>query len=111
MIDPMPFRQGPYGDISDALEHATDSFVSACNANAEAENAYLREFHRAWAQSLDVAVSARAKHVDAQGAVTEAKCAWNLAQAHERACRAKCDELKHRLMASMSWQRTVGAQT
>lgn len=109
-LDPHPV-EGALGVLSDALERATDEYVAACNATAEAENAYLRAFHREWNLALGVAVTARAKHVDAQGEPTEAKCAWNLAAAREKACRAKCEELKNRMMAAMSWQRVVGAQT
>lgn len=110
-LDPPRLNEGPLGDLAAALERATDEYVAACNRNAEAENGYLRAFHRAWVQSLDVAVTARSKHCDAMADTTEAKCVWNLAAAGERSARAKCDELKHRLMAAMSWQRTVGAQT
>lgn len=105
-----PVTDGPLGDLSVALERATDDYVTACNANAQAENAYLRAFSRAYVIA-DVAMTARAKWCDSQPEVTEAKCEWNIAQAREKACRSKCDELKNRLMAAMSWQRTVGAQT
>lgn len=108
-FDPMPLGDGPLGDLAAALERATDDFVAACNATAQAENAYLRAFSREYVVTT-VAMTARAKWCDSQPDVTEAKCAWNIATAREKACRAKCDELKNRLMAAMSWQRTVGAQ-
>lgn len=110
-LDPPPVGDGPLGDLSAALERATDDFVAACNANAQAENGYLRAFHVEYVGALGIAVTGRAKYCDAQQAVTEAKCEWNLTNAREKACRAKCDELRHRLMAAMSWQRVVGAQT
>lgn len=110
ITDPMPFQHGPHGDISTALEQATDEYVAACNRAAVAENAYLRAFHVAWA-AAEVPATVKAKHCDNQADVVNARCNHNLAVALEKAARAKCDELKHRLMASMSWQRTVGAQT
>lgn len=110
VFDPPPLDEGPYGDLATALERATDAYVAACNNAAQAENGYLRAFHLAWVHADGVAATVRSKHCDNQAEVVEARCAHNLAEASEKAARAKCDELKHRLMAAMSWQRVVGAQ-
>jgi hypothetical protein len=100
-----------YAPITEALEQATDAYVEACNATAVAQNEYLRLFARAYRAHDSVAVTARPKFCDALEDVIEAKCAWNVAEARERACKAKCEELRQRLMAALSWQRLVGGQT
>jgi hypothetical protein len=110
-FDPAPAYDGPIQAIADALEVATDEFVRAANVNAEAENAYLRAFRLAWLASDGVPATIRSKHCDQQYEVTEAKCAWNIADAVQKGCRQKCDELTNRLMAAMSWQKSVRAQT
>jgi len=110
-FDPVSPFDGPLQQIADALEAATDSFVKACNKNAEAENAYLYAFRRAWLESDGVPATIRAKHVDQQVGVLEAKAEWNLADASQRGWRQKCDELTARLTAAMSWQRAVRNQT
>lgn len=103
--DPQPAVGDLYGPITDALEHATDEYVAACNATAEAENNYARLFAAAYRQSEQVAVTARAKFCDQLEHVVEAKCVFNAAEARERACKAKVEEVRNRLMAAMSWQR------
>ena len=110
-LDPPAIGEGPLGDLAAGLERATDQYASACNRAAVAENAYLRAFHLAWVASDGVAQTVKSKWCDNQADVVEARCDHNLAIASEKAARAKCDELKNRLMACMSWQRTVGAQT
>ena len=98
--------------LSELLEHATDAYVNACVEAAEAENMYLRAYHVGWAEATvdGVAATVRSKSADNRSDVVEAKCAWNLAVAREKACRAKCDELKNRLVAALSHQKMVGAQ-
>lgn len=93
-----------YAPITDALEAATDEYVKACNATAVAENAYLFAFAAAYQGSI-VAATARSKDADTQLAVVQTKAEWNMAAAHEKACKAKCEELRNRLMAALSWQR------
>jgi hypothetical protein len=110
-FDPPPIDTGPLGDLASALERATDAYARACNDAAVAENGYLRAFHLAWVSAQGVAQTVKAKHCDNQAEVVEARCEHNLAVAREKSARAKCEELKNRLMATMSWQRTVGAQT
>lgn len=110
-FDPVSPFDGPLQEIADALEAATDSFVAACNKNAEAENAYLYAFRRAWLASDGVPATIRAKHCDQQPGVLEAKAEWNLADAGQRGWKSKCDELQARLTAAMSWQRTVRNQS
>lgn len=110
-VDPGPAFEGPIQQIADALEAATDEFVRSANANAEAENAYLRAFRQAWLENDGVPVTIKSKECDQWFDVLEAKCAWNLADAHQKGCRQKCDELTNRLMAAMSWQKSVRAQT
>ena len=110
-FDPVSPYEGPMQEIADALEVATDEFVRAANKNAEAENAYLRAFRRAWLESDGVPATIRSKHCDQQHDVTEAKCEWNLTDAYQKGCRQKCDELTNRLMAAMSWQRATRLQS
>ena len=93
-----------YSPITDALEATTDAYVAACNATAEAENKY-RLIHAGAYLTSEVAVSARDKHTDSIPEVAMAKAEWRIAEARERGLKAKCDELKNRLMAAMSWQR------
>lgn len=109
-FDPIPASfDGPLGDLSRALEQATDAYAAACNRAAIDENFYLKAFHRGWVNSMDVAVTARSKHVDAIEDVTDAKCSWNLSIAGEKAARSKVEELRNRLMAAMNHQRFIGA--
>lgn len=110
-FDPAPAYEGALQEIADALEAATDEFVRAANANAEAENAYLRAFRLAWLESEGIPATIKSKHCDQQRQVTEAKCAWNIADAMQKGCRQKCDELTNRLMAAMSWQKSMRAQS
>ena len=109
--DPVPFNQGPLAPIEQALEEATDALVEAADEHAEAQCQYLEAVSIAWLHADHVAITARGKHCDNQPAVVPLRCAFVRAEARERACRAKCEELKTRLMACMSWQRTVGSQT
>lgn len=109
-FDPPAIDTGPLGDITSALERATDAYAQACNRAAHAENAYLRVFHLAWIAADGVAQTVKSKHCDNQADVVEARCSHNLAIAAEKAAKAKCEELRNRLMAAMSWQRTVGSQ-
>lgn len=94
-----------YSPITDALEAATDAYVKACNATALAENAYLFAFSAQYQAHGEIAATARSKFCDTLPDVVQTKAEWNAAAAHEKACKAKCDELKNRLMAAMSWQR------
>lgn len=110
-FDPPAISEGPLGDLASALEKATDAYARACNAAAVAENAYLRAFHLAWVRADGVAQTVKSKWCDNQEAVVEERCSHNLALAAEKAARAKCEELRNRLMAAMSWQRVVGSQT
>lgn len=111
IVDPPALSDGLLGDLSTALEDATDTYAEACNRAALTENGYLRAFHLAWIAADGIAATVRSKHCDNQREVVDARCEHNIALASEKAARAKCDELKNRLMAAMSWQRVVGVQT
>lgn len=97
--------------LSTTLETMTDAYADACNVTAEAENTYLRAYHKAFITAADVPATIRGKHADNQENVVEAKCAHNLAAAAERAARAKVEEVKMRLTAAMSYTRFVREQT
>jgi chromosome condensin MukBEF ATPase and DNA-binding subunit MukB len=103
----------PLLDLSDALERATDAYMVALDEEAEAENAYLREFHVAYAVvcGQGIAVTARKHEAENVAQVVEARCVWNLAVARVKSARAKCSELEARLTAHQSYFRLVGAQT
>ena len=103
----------PLLSISDALERATDEWVTALDAEAEAENEYLRKHAVAYARAAadGVAATMRDKHAQAQPDVVEARCAFNLAAARSKACRAKCQQLESRVNASQSYFRLVERQS
>ena len=99
------------GDLSRSLEAATDEYVVALDLETEAENAFLKVQATAFlhAKVSGVAATILTKFADAQA--VEERMAWNLAVARRRRCWAKCDELKNRIMASMSHNKLVGSQT
>lgn len=103
----------PLLDVSAALERATDEYVAAIDGEAEAENAYLRAHAIAYAKAAveGVAATMRDKFANAQPEVVEARCAFNMAAARAKACRAKCQQLESRVNASQSYFRLVGAQS
>jgi len=102
---------GPYEKILATMKTARLNYARACNVAADEENGYLRAFHLAWLAADHVAATVRSKHCDNQSDVVEARCRQNTAKAREKAAKAKCEELVNRLMASMSWQRTIKAET
>ena len=110
-FDPGP--QSPLLVLSNEYEKATDAFAEACDADAEAENAYLAAFSTAWAVAVEdhVATTARRHHCDAQPEVSAAKQAWNRAAATKERTKAKARELEHRIMAMQSHMKFVGGQT
>lgn len=95
--------------VARAYEEAVDAYGNACDENAIAENAYLREFSLAWAHAVEdkVPATTRAKHCDTQEDVLTARMAWNRAQATERRCREKCRELSERMSAVQSHIRFI----
>lgn len=95
-------------DLSTRLEEVTDAYAKACDEAAEAENAYLRAYARAFTTS-EVAATIRPK--SAECAAVEERAVWNVKVAVEKSARAKVEEIKHRLMACMSHQRFVREAT
>jgi len=106
--DPSP---PPLLAVSDALERATDTYCAALDSEAEAQNEYLKLHSIAYlaAANEGVAATMRDKHAQAQPAVVTARCAWNLAEAASKRCRAKVSELESRLMAHQSALKYYGA--
>ena len=86
----------PMSELADAQEKATEAYSKSLDETAEAENAYLRSYHRAWRDSIEV---------------VEAKADWNYAKAREKSCYAKLDELNRRQIALMSYNKFLHNQT
>lgn len=109
--DYTPEKQSVLSRLSTAMETATDALAVALDEEAKAENAYLLEYHKAWLTTDDVPASIRQKATDQVEAVMKARQKWNLAKATAKGSSAKVDELKNRMMAAMSHQKFVAAQT
>lgn len=100
--------KAPSEILSDRLEEVTDTYADACNATAEKENDYLREYARIFT-TTECAATIRPKTAEC-GAV-EQRAVWNIALAVERSCKAKVEEVRHRLMAALSHARTIRDQS
>lgn len=102
----------PMSELADAQEKATEAYSKSLDETAEAENAYLRSYHRAWRDSASIPASIRAKHTEFNSIeVVEAKADWNYAKAREKSCYAKLDELNRRQIALMSYNKFLHNQT
>lgn len=87
------------------MERAGDEWRDALNAEAVAENAFRRAHAIEWVRAGSVAITARAKHCENQPEVVTARCEWNLMIARSKAAHSKVEEIRNRLMASMSHQK------
>lgn len=102
----------PMSELADKQEAATEAYCRALDESAEAENGYLRAYHRAWVESTAIPASIRSKHTEFNSIlVVEAKADWNYAKAREKSCYAKLDELNRRQIALMSYNKFLHNQT
>lgn len=94
-------------------ERVIDALGDAYDAEAVAENEYLRLFQTAWAHAVEDGVPAttRAKHCDNAPDVCEARQDFVRATAATKRTKAKADELQHRLMAVMAHTRFIREAT
>ena len=86
MTEDLLHSSHPLLDVSARLEKATDAYATAFDAEADAENEYLRKHAIAYAKAAaeGVAATMRDKHANAQPDVVEARCAFNLASARSK---------------------------
>lgn len=111
-VDPAVMNRGtPAQVLADLLEGATDAYRDALDVTAEKENDYLKAYSRAFLAGAVNGMPATIRPKSAEVAAVEERCLWNIAQASERACRAKVDELKNRLVAAQSHQKYLGDQS
>lgn len=96
-------------DLATALEQATDAYVDALNAEAEAENAYLRSYAMAFTVGREDGLAVTILDKASQVAATRERTVWNRAVARTKACRAKISELEHRLSAGQSHLKYLGS--
>ena len=109
----MTFGSGdsPLERIAALREEATDEYVHAIDAEAEAQNVYLKAHSVAVLTLRDEGTPATALIAIANAMCVEEKWWWNVALATKRSAWAKCDELGDRLMAAQSYFRIQREQT
>lgn len=90
---------------SRALEDITDAMGKLWDAEADARTAYDDAYAAMWNLCLDVAASARSKHVDCQDAVVEAKNALTRAESARKKGHQRWEAAQALLTAAMSNQR------
>lgn len=99
--------------VARAYEAAIDRAADAYDAEAEAENEYLRLHATAWAMAVEdqIAATVRDKHCQVQPEVVKARMAWNRAIAQRKRCTDKSRELENRLTAVMAHNRFMREAT
>jgi len=101
-------EDGPLLRLARALEDATDAYARALDAEADAENAYLRVYAAAFTMGREDGLPVTILDKASQVAATDQRVAWNRAAARAKACRAKINELEHRLSAGQSHLKYLG---
>ena len=101
-------QDGPLLRLSRQLEEATDAYTAALDAEAEAENAYLRAYAVAFTIGREDGLPVTILDKASQVAATDQRTFWNRAVARTKACRAKINELEHRLSAGQSHLKYLG---
>lgn len=101
-------QDGPLLRLARKLEEATDAYTAALDAEAVAENGYLQSYARAFTEGRLDGLAVTILDKAAQVAATDARMAWNIAAARTKACRAKINELEHRLSAGQSHLKYLG---
>jgi hypothetical protein len=101
-------QDGPLLRLSRQLEEATDAYTAALDAEAEAENAYLKCYAAAFTIGREDGLPVTILDKASQVAATDERTIWNRCVARTKACRAKISELEHRLSAGQSHLKYLG---
>lgn len=99
---------GPLLRLSRQLEKYTDEYVVALDNEALAENAYLGTHARAFHMGRVSGLPATLIDKNAQVEAYMERQQWNITIARTKACRAKINELEHRLSAGQSHLKYLG---
>lgn len=100
----------PLSRLAKAAEDATDAFAAAVDAHSEAEAAYLKRFHAAFACGDDTASDAR-RRSEAEQQSFEQKIQMKRAEHSVERCKAVLRTRLAVLSAAQSHMRAVEKQT